>query len=961
MAQPPQPKSIRPAATSRPAASANVTAKAKATTQKGKQEQGVKTKISKESQSLLNAALADSSSLQGQKGPLDEDDALEDEPVRKQQRRKHEATVPPRVSDKASRKFKTAREDLPSFQFRSQILEAISKHPVIVIQGETGCGKTTQVGQFIVEDAAEKGTPCSVVCTQPRRLSAIAVAGRVADERGEMIGATIGYSVKNESKARHNTHLLFCTTGILLRRLENDGDLAGTTHVVVDEVHERGVESDFLLLALRDISSFRKDLKIVLMSATMDKDLFGRYFENAPGIEIPGRTFTVQHFFLEDALQITKHVVDPNADWAKGKGTQASKGKDHDDARKLEDMSQVQSRYGKYHPRVQDALRAMDQDAVNYDLLVSVIEGTTLQDLAKSEEGDVWRPTGVLVFLSGVKEIETAQQKLLSLPEFQEEPARSWVLPLHGGMPTDEQNKVFERAPTGVRKIVLSTNVAETSVTIDAIGFVVDTCRMKEMRFDAVRRMLSLEDTVVSRANARQRSGRAGRVAPGVAVHLGLTRHRHDQKVDDHQKPEVLRVPLEQLILRIHATGMHQRDTTGKAASVCARLLEPPDHLAVKKSVEELVRLGALKVDPETERESLTPLGKHLVNLPLDISLGKLVLYGCAFGPAATDAALTVAAALTSRNPFVKLIADKHERKEEADKMKKNFADKMVEGPIGPSDHLAVLRAYNEWDALPRAGKERQKFCSNSYLNMKTLQEMSETKRSLLETLSEVGFAGNRFRAKDVANLGLRFGNDGVLRALDPRGTCKPCPPVLVSALLCTALFPKVATARIPKTCSATEWTPKFDLPDAENGSPIEVKIDRESVCANESIQFLSVPYLVYQQLQRCSDYVTVVRDVTPVTPLALALFGGQLAIDANTPDTLTVGGWIKLTLPSKFHAPLLEIRRRLDTLLERWVAKSGEDCGEAHQEMMADSGGTELLSDIVELISKSGLESEGI
>ena len=161
---------------------------------------------------------------------------------------------------------------------------------------------------------------------------------------------------------------------------------------------------------------------------------------------------------------------------------------------------------------------------------------------------------------------------------------------------TYEQREVFEHPPPGVRKIVLSTNVAETSVTIDDIGYVLDACRMKEMRYDAVRRMSSLEDTVVSRTNARQRRGRAGRVAPGLAIHLGLTRHRHDQLIDDHQPPEVRRVPLEQLVLRIHATRLHEQSRTGKAIEVCRELLEPPAHSAVEKAVEQLMRLGAIEV-----------------------------------------------------------------------------------------------------------------------------------------------------------------------------------------------------------------------------------------------------------------------------------------------------------------------------------------------------------------------------
>ncbi|CAE8666397.1 unnamed protein product, partial [Polarella glacialis] len=248
----------------------------------------------------------------------------------------------------------------------------------------------------------------------------------------------------------------------------------------------------------------------------------------APGLTVPGRTFPVKTFYLEDALQVTRHVMDPTAEWCIGGGKGKGKGKGKDsgdandlDAAKREDLSQaaVRQRYGKYGDRVQAALSRVEQDEVNYDLLVQLLEGDTLQKLDDEAPSDDTpaRPSGVLVFLSGAKEIEKVQEALLQSREFRSEPARSWVLPLHGSLPSEDQKKVFNRPPPGVRKIILSTNVAETSVTIDDVGYVVDTSRMKEMRYDASKRMSSLEDTVVSQTNARQRRGRAGRVAPGLA------------------------------------------------------------------------------------------------------------------------------------------------------------------------------------------------------------------------------------------------------------------------------------------------------------------------------------------------------------------------------------------------------------------------------------------------------------
>ena len=210
------------------------------------------------------------------------------------------------------------RRGLPVYSFRESLLETIAGHRVTVVEGETGSGKTTQVPQFCLEDAAARGVPCNIIIAQPRRISAMSVAERVAAERGEKIGKTVGYTIRLESKATTNTRLLFCTTGILLKRLEEDAMLQNITHVFVDEVHERSIESDFLLMVLRDMLPKRPQdtpLKVVLMSATLDASLFHDYFWGAPSVKFPGRTFPVTELYLEDALEATSHVVRGNEDW----------------------------------------------------------------------------------------------------------------------------------------------------------------------------------------------------------------------------------------------------------------------------------------------------------------------------------------------------------------------------------------------------------------------------------------------------------------------------------------------------------------------------------------------------------------------------------------------------------------------------------------------------------------------
>lgn len=286
------------------------------------------------------------------------------------------------------------RRNLPAWDKRKEILELLTSNQVIVISGETGCGKSTQVPQFLLDDwmerlqKKEKGH-VEIVCTQPRRLSAIGVAQRVSDERTDRLGMTVGYQIRLENKVSSSTRLTFCTTGILLRRLQSDPLLESVTHIIVDEVHERSEESDFLLLILKELLAKRKDLKVILMSATLNADLFSKYFVKAPVLEIPGRTFPVQQFFLEEILEKSKFVLEADSQFCK----KLTKKEQEDLMRELEfsdvvasgeapgrnirdeslKLSEVICRYKEYSKATCKSIFLMDPFKVNPELIESVL------------------------------------------------------------------------------------------------------------------------------------------------------------------------------------------------------------------------------------------------------------------------------------------------------------------------------------------------------------------------------------------------------------------------------------------------------------------------------------------------------------------------------------------------------------------------------------------------------------
>ncbi|VFQ76391.1 unnamed protein product [Cuscuta campestris] len=528
------------------------------------------------------------------------------------------------------------RKSLPSYKEKERMLQAIACNQVVVISGETGCGKTTQLPQYILESEIEsgRGAFCSIICTQPRRISAMAVAERVATERGELLGDSVGYKVRLEGVKGKNTHLLFCTSGVLLRRLLSDHNLDGITHVFVDEIHERGMNEDFLLIVLKDLLARRQDLRLILMSATLNADLFSSYFGGAPTFHIPGFTYPVRVHFLEDVLEMTGYkltsfnqIDDYGQDKMWKTQKQLAPRKKKNQITGLVEDALNRSNFDSYSARARDSLACWSPDSVGFNLIEAV-----LCHICRKE-----RPGAVLVFMTGWEDISCLRDQLKAHPLLGD-PNRVFVLPCHGSMATSEQKLIFERPPQNVRKIVLATNMAEASITINDIVFVVDCGKAKETSYDALNNTPCLLPSWISQASARQRRGRAGRVQPGECYHL-YPRCVYEAFAE-YQLPELLRTPLNSLCLQIKSLQV------GIIAEFLSAALQPPEPLAVQNAIEFLKMIGALD-----EHENLTHLGKYLSVLPVDPKLGKMLVMGAIF--CCFDPILTIVAGLSVRDPFL--------------------------------------------------------------------------------------------------------------------------------------------------------------------------------------------------------------------------------------------------------------------------------------------------------------------
>uniref|UniRef100_A0A8C5S2R9 RNA helicase n=1 Tax=Laticauda laticaudata TaxID=8630 RepID=A0A8C5S2R9_LATLA len=359
-------------------------------------------------------------------------------------------------NDQELQKILQERETLPVKNFEQEILGAVHHSSVVIIRGATGCGKTTQVPQYILDECIHSGraAECNIVVTQPRRISAVSVAERVAYERGEEPGNSCGYSVRFESMLpRPHASVMFCTVGVLLRKLE--AGIRGISHVIVDEIHERDINTDFLLVVLRDVVQAYPEIRVILMSATIDTSMFCEYFFNCPIIEVFGRTYPVQEYFLEDCIQMTKFIPPPKD----------KKKKDKDEEGTEDDDANCNLICGdEYGLETKSRMAQMNEKETPFELIEALLKYIETLNVVGA----------VLVFLPGWNLIYTMQKYLEMNPHFGTQRYR--VLPLHSQIPREEQRKVFDPVAPGITKVILSTNIAETSITINDVVYVIDSC-----------------------------------------------------------------------------------------------------------------------------------------------------------------------------------------------------------------------------------------------------------------------------------------------------------------------------------------------------------------------------------------------------------------------------------------------------------------------------------------------------
>ncbi|KAI5835203.1 pre-mRNA splicing factor [Schizophyllum commune Tattone D] len=525
-------------------------------------------------------------------------------------------------AEKKAKTIEETRKSLPIYQYRDQLIEAIQEHQVLIVVAETGSGKTTQLPQYLHE-AGYTANGQKVGCTQPRRVAAMSVAARVADEMGTKVGYEVGYSIRFEDCTSDKTVLKYMTDGMLLREFLTEPDLAGYSALVIDEAHERTLSTDILFALVKDIARFRPELRILISSATMDAEKFSEYFDGAP-------TF-----------------------------------------------------YG--NPR--------SHPEANY--LHAAIT-TVFQIHTTQPKGDI------LVFLTGQDEIEACHENLQETARaLGNKIAELIICPIYANLPSDMQAKIFEPTPEGARKVVLATNIAETSITIDGVVFVIDPGFVKQNSYNPRTGMSSLIVVPCSRASANQRAGRAGRVGPGKAFRL-YTKWAFNNELEASTVPEIQRTNLGMVVLLLKSLGIN--DLLG------FEFMDPPPGETLMRALELLYALGALN-----DRGDLTKLGRRMAEFPVDPMLSKAIIsseqYHC------TDEVLTIISMLQES---ASLFYRPKDKKLHADQARQNFVRQ-------GGDHFTLLNVWEQWADTNYS----QQFCYEQFLQFKSLSRARDIRDQL--------------------------------------------------------------------------------------------------------------------------------------------------------------------------------------------------------------------------------------
>lgn len=831
------------------------------------------------------------------------------------------------------RKVREQRYALPVMQRAGDVLVKVELNQVTVCMAATGSGKTTQVPQILLDDyiLGNRGSKCNIVCTQPRRIAAISVAQRVAAERGESLGKTIGYQVRFDHRPpQPNGSITFCTTGVFLRRLqsalsetnegktdgEGDAFLDGVTHVVMDEVHERDVETDLMLVVIKRLLAQRKalgkpEIKLVLMSATVDPTLFQNYFAElspsgrpAPVVDIPGRSFPVERHFLEETYQHLRDLALPAREG--GWVWQERSVRDYIER-------EITQRGGLI--RMDEASRGkdvVDDLELPYPLIALMIADV----LARSDDGHV------LVFMPGWDEmkavhqilLDTRQRPLLNLPL--DDTDKYEVHVLHSSVPVREQQAVFEppRHP-GIRRIILATNIAETSITIPDVVYVIDTGRVKEKRYDPERHLSSLVSAWVGTSNLNQRAGRAGRHRAGEYYGV-LSKARYDQ-LNVHQTVEMKRVDLTNVVMHIKALdipGMEVED-------VLAAAIEPPAAERVHAAMIDLERVGALDF-----HRNLTSLGRLLQQLPLDVSIGKMCLYGALFR--CLDPVLSLASVLTNRDPFMAPV----QLKREADMVKDSWSPVVFR-----SDPLSVLNVFYEWTRLQsqQGSSAANRFLSNNFLSRPTMLQIQQVKQNLFQTLEKAGII-DVVRTPPEPGTVPRYRVR--VRETDPEFNVNSGSTPLLCALIAVASSPNFAIRATEKAYRTSQDKTCFIHPSSVCHAKFAKNAPEKQAPTGDKELFAFAEKVRNTSRQTANSggggAMTFLRSCTRLDPLTYMLFGASEARVSR--DGLECDDWLPVT--GNYDA--LDSVERLKAMMDSCMLRVFEGIGKRRPPQKARNKG---------------------
>ena len=541
---------------------------------------------------------------------------------------------------RTSMSIKDQRESLPVFAFRKQLLQAIREHQMLIVVGETGSGKTTQLTQYLAEDGfANRGM---IGCTQPRRVAAMSVAKRVAEEVGCPVGSEVGYTMRFEDCTSPSTKIKYMTDGMLQREILLDPNLRKYSVIMLDEAHERTIATDVLFGLLKKAVKRRPDLKVIVTSATLDADKFSEYFNKCPIFTIPGRTYPVEVMYSRE----------PESDY-------------------------------------------LDAALI-----------TVMQIHLTEPPGDI------LLFLTGQEEIDTSCEILFErMKALGPNVPNLIILPVYSSLPSEMQSRIFEPAPPGERKVVIATNIAETSITIDHIYYVIDPGFVKQNAYDPKLGMDSLVVTPISQAQAKQRAGRAGRTGPGKCFRL-YTEAAFQSEMLPTSIPEIQRQNLSTTILMLKAMGINDLLHFG--------FMDPPPTNTMLTAFEELYNLSALD-----DEGLLTRLGRKMADFPMEPSLSKVLIASLELG--CSEELLTVVAMVSAvQSVFYR----PKEKQQQADQKKAKFHD-----PCG--DHLTLLNVYNSW----RDSRFSSPWCFENFIQARAMRRVQDVRAQLVQIMERHGHA----------------------------------------------------------------------------------------------------------------------------------------------------------------------------------------------------------------------------